>query len=337
MRKLASFIVAAVCLVSCKEKPDFVLQAELQDYPADEILVVYDDPVSKLDTIRKEEGKFTYTFIPDTLTLFRLVSPDGQIIPVFADKAQHVSITGTFTDPLIKGTGANSEYSEFLKSTESLKNDTAALAAKAEEFIRSHTQSFVSAYLIDRYFVQVPYPDIEKVRSLIDPLRGNIKDSRILGMALKSIPPKKKTEREDKYLAYFSCKDRNGKYISWNSSEKDSYTLLNFWASWDQSSLSVRDSLAKLTKELPEAKFKVLNISLDYEKDKWLRTCKDDSKQWIEVCDYKGWGNQVIKQNDIHKLPANILIDRNRKIMARDIYGEELRKLTKELTGKPKK
>ncbi len=338
MRKILFLLLVITSLISCKKKPEFVLQAELKDYTSDEILVVYDDPVSKLDTIVPKDGKFTYTFAPDTLTLFRLVSPNnGKTIPVVADKTLHMTLTGSFKSPIISGDGENGEYGKFLESIQSIKDDHTAVSKKTEEFITLHPQSFISAYLINEFFVQVPQPDIEKIRNLIDPLEGSVKDSRILGVVLKSIPPKNKNERDEKYLAYFSCKDRNGKYITWSSSVENSYTLLNFWASWDKKSITVRDSLAEMVKKLPEDKFRVLNISLDYEKEKWLDACKDDSKQWLEICDYKGWGNQVVKQNNIYKLPTNILVDRNRKVIDKDLYGTTLYTKVKQLTQEEKK
>ena len=80
-----------------------------------------------------------------------------------------------------------------------------------------------------------------------------------------------------------------------------------------------------------------LNIYEPLKGKKWLEACKEDSKQWIEVCDYKGWGNQVVKQNNIDKLPTNILIDRNRKVIDKDLYGEALYTKVKQLTQKEKK
>lgn len=338
MRKIVFLLIVVTGLISCKKKPEFVLQAELQDYPSEEILVVYDDPVSKLDTIVPQNGKFIYTFAPDTLTLFRLVSPDnGRTIPVVADKTLHMNLTGTFENPVISGDGENGEYGKFLESIQGIKNDRTAVLKKVEEYITLHPQSFISAYLINEYFVQVPQPDIEKIRSLIDPLGGSIKDSRILGVVLKSIPAKSKNERDDQYLAYFSCKDRNGKYIPWSNTTENSYTLLNFWASWDKASITTRDSLYETAKKFPEDRFRVLNISLDYEKEKWLDACKDDSKQWIEVCDYKGWGNPIVKQNNINQLPTSILIDRSRKIIDKNLYGTALYTKVEQLIREEKK
>lgn len=311
-------------LLSCKGDSMFTLQAEMDGLADKPILVVYDDPISKLDTIFPKEGKFNYTFVPDTITLFRLVLPEtGEMIPVFADKGQEMTLSGTFQAPGITGDGMNGEYGALLKEIQALK-DSASAAQAAEKFIQAHPSSFASAYLINQYFIQTPSPDTKKIEQLIAPLTGNIKDSRILSVILKALPAQEDNARQNKeYVNYFSCKDREGKYISWTG-EKGSYTLLNFWASWDKESLVRRDSLEKLFGEFPEKKFKVLNISLDYEKDKWLEKCKKDTGKWIETCDFKGWNNPVVKQNQIHALPANILINNSRKIIATQLYGQAL-------------
>lgn len=138
MRKILFLLLVITSLISCKKKPEFVLQAELKDYTSDEILVVYDDPVSKLDTIVPKDGKFTYTFAPDTLTLFRLVSPNnGKTIPVVADKTLHMTLTGSFESPIISGDGENGEYGKFLESIQSIKDDHTAVSKKQRSLSHS--------------------------------------------------------------------------------------------------------------------------------------------------------------------------------------------------------
>lgn len=88
--------------------------------------------------------------------------------------------------------------------------------------------------------------------------------------------------------------------------------------------MAERDSLMKSCQRLPKEKFRVVNFSLDYEKKAWLDACKKDTDFWVEVCDYAGWENSLIKQQRIACIPANILISRNRKILATNLYGEEL-------------
>lgn len=38
----------------------------------------------------------------------------------------------------------------------------------------------------------------------------------------------------------------------------------------------------------------------------------------------QGWNNQILKQQNIQRLPYNILIDRNRKILGSNLYGNAL-------------
>lgn len=312
-------------LLSCSGKNSFRLEGKLTDSIAADapILVIYDDPEAKLDTIFPTKGSFTYTLSPDTLTLFRLVNQQGEIIPVFAYKGWEVQLKGTFTKPELKGNGANQEYQEFLKSIETFSENEQEVTKEAEKFIRSHPQSIVSAYLLDRYFIQQPYPDVDRISTLINPLSGVVKDSRILSVAMKSLPS---TQAKDiTHLSYYSCKDRNGKYISWGGKDKQPYTLVNFWASWSPSSLIERNDLEKLIEELPKNTLQILNISLDIDKKQWLNRCKTDTTAWIETCDFKGWENQLVKQHNIDRLPANILIDKNRKIIDINLTKEQIK------------
>ena len=328
---LLTLIILLSCFSSCEKKTDFELRGELENFKSERILVVYDDPEVKLDTIYPKDGKFLYKLIPDTIHLFRLVDEAGRAIPIFADKGDRVTLTGSFEQPEVSGDGANRDYQEFRERIASIQHDSAAVSKAAEDFIRSHPQSFASAYLIDRYFVQVPDPDVECIKGLIDPLSGNIKDCRVLSTVLQTIPQKNEPQLTN--VSYFSCKDRSGKYVSWSS--KEGYTLINFWASWNGESIAERDSLESVVKSFPSRiNFRILNLSLDYDREAWLAACKKDDAHWIEICDCTGWENSVLKQQNVTRLPANILVDRNRKILARNLYGEAFKNKILQLTKK---
>lgn len=326
-----------LCLNSCRKESGFVLEGELGGLPSDMLLVVYDDPKSKTDTIFLQNGKFVYKTNPDTLNIFRIVNDSGEAIPVFANQEWRVSLKGDFRSYTIKGDGPNKELQEFrnqIAETNSMEEERKA----AEAFIKSHPQSFVSAYLINQYFIQAEKPDEKKIRSLIQPLSGTVKDSRILNVALKAIPEEdeKKRSNNDEYVNYFSAKARNGKYISWNSSKKQ-YTLINFWATWDSESTARHDSLYNLVKKLKKDGLRVLNLSLDYDKKAWEKACKKDSEQWIEICDTKAWDNQTIKQMNFQKLPANVLVNANRKIQGVNLYGDSLLEKLEDLSNEKRK
>lgn len=325
MKKLYLLLLSVYllfCLDSCRQSDEFELKGELEGITSDMILVVFDDPDSKLDTIYPRGGKFTYAFSPDTLNTFRLVNDSGEVFPIFADKGWEVSVKGSFAHPEIKGDGPNNEYQEFLQSIHALK-DSAQICQQAENFIKSHPSSPASAYILYWYFSQSANPNLSLIARLAEPLTGKVKDCRVLNEVLQKLPEKEKSTST--YLNYLSVKKRNGEYLSWSSSgTQKQYSLINFWASWDKESIAIKDSLYALCEKFSKNNFRVVNFSLDYNKEEWQKNTQKDTEQWIEVCDYKGWNNQILKQQNIQRLPYNILIDRNRKILGSNLYGNAL-------------
>ena len=325
MKKLYLLLLSVYllfCLDSCRQSDEFELKGELEGITSNMILVVFDDPDSKLDTIYPRGGKFTYAFSPDTLNTFRLVNDSGEVFPIFADKGWKVSVKGSFAHPEIKGDGPNNEYQEFLQSIHALK-DSAQICQQAENFIKSHPSSPASAYILYWYFSQSASPNLSLIARLTEPLTGKVKDCRVLNEVLQKLPEKEKSTST--YLNYLSVKKRNGEYLSWSSSgTQKQYSLINFWASWDKESIAIKDSLYALCEKFSKNNFRVVNFSLDYNKEEWGKNTQKDTEQWIEVCDYKGWNNQILKQQNIQRLPYNILIDRNRKTLGSNLYGNAL-------------
>ncbi len=334
MNKLLYTIIALFCLCGCSGSDKFILQGELTDYPFENILVVYDEPESKLDTIFPKDGKFIYEIIPDTTTMFRLLSADGVAVPFVADRGDKVTFGGSFAEPVLETKGVNKDYADFRESIKGM--NAKQTAAKAEEFIRQHPQSFVSAYLLNEYFAQQENPDVQKIEELTAPLDGQVKDCRIITLLNKAIQKDKEKKLKSDFLGYFSYKDREQKYVSWNLPE-NGCALINIWASWDRESVEAADSIRRIALRLPQEKFRVVNVSLDYDKRAWKNACREDSKQWTEVCDFKGWNTSVALQGGVRKIPSNILIDRNRKILKRNLFGDELYNEVKKLTESKKK
>lgn len=317
--KLISAILV-INLVACKDNIEFTLSGELYNKKEKNIYAIFDDPIAKADTIKVTDGKFEYSFIPDTITLIRLVNDSGIAVPVFADKGWNVKFKGSFSNPDVTGNGPNKDLQDFRNKISEI-TDTASLHNVVKSFIMENRQSYASAYILNEFMIQKPNPDMKELEAIITQLDGHIKDSHIVDIIQKNMPEKRSTSPE--YINYFSCKDRQGKYISW-SSRNTSYTLINIWASWDEKSKADRDSLYQNIKQLPKDRFRVLNISLDFDRKEWEEYCKKENEQWIETCDFKGWKNQIVEQQQISMIPYNILVTNNRKIMAESIYGDVL-------------
>lgn len=288
MKKLYLLLLSVYllfCLDSCRQSDEFELKGELEGITSDMILVVFDDPDSKLDTIYPRGGKFTYAFSPDTLNTFRLVNDSGEVFPIFADKGWKVSVKGSFAHPEIKGDGPNNEYQEFLQSIHALK-DSAQICQQAENFIKSHPSSPASAYILYWYFSQSANPNLSLIARLTEPLTGKVKDCRVLNEVLQKLPEKEKSTST--YLNYLSVKKRNGEYLSWSSSgTQKQYSLINFWASWDKESIAIKDSLYALCEKFSKNNFRVVNFSLDYNKEEWQKIRKKTQNSGLKYATTK--------------------------------------------------
>ena len=78
----------------------------------------------------------------------------------------------------------------------------------------------------------------------------------------------------------------------------------------------------------------MLGVSLDRTKNKWLKAIEKDELTWKHVSDLKGWSNAVAKQYSVRSIPHTILLDREGKILARNMRGESLAAKLKEIFEK---
>lgn len=104
MKTIAPLVaLIMLSLSACKKDNRFVLHAEMTGLSDKPILVIYDDPVSRLDTIFPKEGKFEYAFLPDTITIFRLASTEGEVIPFLQTVGKKSSWQAHSDNPTYRG------------------------------------------------------------------------------------------------------------------------------------------------------------------------------------------------------------------------------------------
>ncbi len=108
------------------------------------------------------------------------------------------------------------------------------------------------------------------------------------------------------------------------SSLQGKYVLIDFWASWCGPCRRENPNLVEAYKKYKDKGFTVYGVSYDTDKNKWEKAIADDKLEWNQVSDLQGWKNSTSDQYGIKAIPSNVLLDKNGKIIAKNIFGKKL-------------
>ena len=112
---------------------------------------------------------------------------------------------------------------------------------------------------------------------------------------------------------------------------KGKYILLDFWASWCGPCREENPQLAQTYARFKDKGFAILGVSMDENKDQWLKAIKKDQLVWENVCDLRGDKNRATLMYGVSAIPNNFLIDQNGIIVDRNLRGEALDKKLEKL------
>ena len=322
---------------SCSKNENFTLEGKIENLPSDTILVYYQVPQFQLDTIVSKEGSFTYTISPDTFTMFSLILNAEETIPVFADKGQTVNISGSINEPYIQGEGENKLMNDIIQSLKAMPSNE--IPQKVDSFIQSNPNSFTTLYLLDKYYTRNDSADFEQLETLTKSLHGIIKDTPYMTQIQAKIETLKNHKKNQSILSLMGF-NQKGESMKW-SEVKDKHILLNFWASWHPQSIAERDSLKTALKEFKKDDLVVYNVSLDMDKDAWVKALDEETDLWKHICDFKGWQSAVVRNQNINQLPYTIILSPTKRILHRNLQKDEivdkLKQLIKEKSKKKSK
>ena len=341
MKKNCILILIAICLFGCGKtvQKEVSITGEIKGLGTDTLyLYGMDEICDRIDTIFVKDDKFSYSSPIDTITSAFLLIRNQTEYPIFLDKGNKIKIKGDISNPealTIDGNKYNQEFTVFQKELNELDTlSEQVLEQKAEEFIKQHHSSFVSLYLLDKYFVQKDSPDFNKIKKLIEVMAGILQDKLYIERLNESISQAEKTEI-GKYAPFFSLSNVKGVKITRSSEDfKKKNLLINFWASWNDSISNYRSNseLKELYKKYKKNKYVgMLGISFDVNKEQWKDAIKQDTLDWEQVCDFGGLNSETAKQYSVQQIPANILLSADGKILAKNLHGEELKKKIEEV------
>lgn len=109
--------------------------------------------------------------------------------------------------------------------------------------------------------------------------------------------------------------------------------LIDFWASWCGPCRRENPNVVANYNKYKDKGFDILGVSLDREPNAWKKAIKDDGLPWHHISDLKGWQSSHAALYSVTSIPQTILVDKDGKILARNVRGEQLGAKLQELLG----
>ena len=108
------------------------------------------------------------------------------------------------------------------------------------------------------------------------------------------------------------------------SSLRGKIVLVDFWASWCGPCRKENPNVRKIYADYHNKGFEVFSVSLDKDKASWIKAIADDKLTWTHVSDLGYWQSAVVPLYEIKGIPMTVLLDKEGRIVAKNLRGEQL-------------
>jgi len=110
-------------------------------------------------------------------------------------------------------------------------------------------------------------------------------------------------------------------------------TLIDFWASWCGPCRRENPNVVQTYNKYHAKGFDILGVSLDTDAKRWRDAIKQDGLPWHHISDLGGWQSKHAALYSVSSIPTTVLVDKEGRILARNLRGEQLGEKLKEIFG----
>ncbi len=113
---------------------------------------------------------------------------------------------------------------------------------------------------------------------------------------------------------------------------KGKYVLVDFWGSWCRPCRKQNENLRNAYRTYRYKGFEIFQVALERDKTDWKNTIREDKLYWKnQVSELKYMDSNTAREYNVKALPANFLINPEGKIIAINLFGDELLKKLDEI------
>ena len=117
------------------------------------------------------------------------------------------------------------------------------------------------------------------------------------------------------------------------SSLRGKYVLIDFWASWCGPCRMENPNVVRMYDKFKDKGFDIYGVSLDDNEKAWKAAIAKDNLTWRHGSELKKWRSGVAQSYGVNAIPATFLLDKEGKIIAKNLRGKALEDKLAELLG----
>ena len=349
MRKLLLSIVAAsMTLAACNAQSGYKVTGTVEGMPDGKAIIATVNG-SSLDTLAKADvknGSFEFTGnVSEPTGAYIMVIGQRGAIPFMLENA-NITVNAGQAGLTVTGSEGQKIYDQFMAINTTTQQEAMKLQqeyqaangdqakmqavqeayaklmtdaqAKETELIKANPDSYVSTFVIVSSMGQMEYEQLKERYNLMGEKAIAAQIAKLESTAIGQIAPN------------FSFTSPEGESISLYDI-KGKVKLIDFWASWCGPCRGENPHVVEIYKEYHPKGLEIFGVSLDNNKEAWVKAIADDGLVWKHGSDLKGWQSAPAQLYSVSGIPHTVLLDENNKIIAKNLRGDELKQKIAEL------
>ncbi len=362
MKKLV-FLFLAVGLIACNSNDQsFTIEIDMQDLAGATVVLNRNagGELSPVDSVTlDDQGKGTITgSVSSSEMMYLGESGTRRNLQIFMDNNNY-NVTGTMEDVNITSDGGpHNDFNDYKESTSSFQDRQMELSnmyqqasrdsvtqdslqAIVDEFyaindekdafdsiyIYENPASPLSAYILRGKSYSLNAEELENWLGILDESLG---DNTYYNFMNDRLQVMKKVEVGQMYTD-IALPDTLGNEIKLSDFAGKGVLLIDFWAAWCGPCRRANPGVVELYNEFHDKGFDIVGVSLDRNREDWLKAIKDDNLTWHHMSDLKFWDSEGAKLYAVSAIPHTVLLDKDGTIIAKNLSKEELKSKLEEL------
>ena len=357
MRKLLLSIVAAsMTLAACNAQSGYKVTGTVEGMPDGKAIIATVNG-SSLDTLAKADvknGSFEFTGnVSEPTGAYIMVIGQRGAIPFMLENA-NITVNAGQAGLTVTGSKGQKIYDQFMAINTTTQQEAMKLQqeyqaangdqakmqavqeayaklmtdaqAKETELIKANPDSYVSTFVIVSGMGQMEYEQLKERYNLL----GEKAKASAQGKAIAAQIAKLESTAIGQIAPNFTITTPEGESISLYDI-KGKVKLIDFWASWCGPCRGENPHVVEIYKEYHPKGLEIFGVSLDNNKEAWVKAIADDGLVWKHGSDLKGWQSAPAQLYSVSGIPHTVLLDENNKIIAKNLRGDELKQKIAEL------